>query len=92
MSYISQSAVLLKNNSTQQKGLNTIFTLFIMTKIDSYMENKPWMLLSPVTTIDSYSENKFLMHLPPIDKNYPKIITNNHPSNNNMADVKEGTG
>ena len=50
-----------------------------MTKIELYLENKSWMLLSPMTTMGSYSENKLFVPLSPIRKNYPKIIINNGP-------------
>ena len=92
MSHICQSAVLMKNNLTQQKGLNTIFSLLMMTKIDSYMESKSWMLLFPNTSIRSYLENKLLKPLSPIQKNYPEISTNNGPSSYTTANVKESTG
>ena len=49
-----------------EKTINTeegLIWLFIMTKIDSYSENKLWMLLSLITTIDSYSENQLWMLL-----------------------------
>ena len=62
-----------------------------MTKIDSYLQNKSWMLLSPMTTIGSYSNNKLLMPLSLIHKNYPKIIINNGPNSGTSADVEEST-
>ena len=62
-----------------------------MTKIDSYLQNKSWMLLSPMTTIGSYSSNKLLMPLSPIHRNYPKIIVNNGPNGATSADVEEST-
>ena len=62
-----------------------------MTKIDSYLQNKSWMLLSPMTTIGSYSNNKLLMSLSPIHRNYPKIIINNGPKSATSADVEEST-
>ena len=46
MSHISESAVLMENNLTQPKGVDITFSLFVMTKIDLYLENKIWMLLS----------------------------------------------
>ena len=62
-----------------------------MTKIDSYLQNKSWMLLSPVTTIGSYSNNKLLMPLSAIYRNYPKIIMNNGLNSATPADVEEST-
>ena len=90
MSDIHESAILIKN-LTQRKGHNTIFSLFIMTKIDSYLQNKSWMLLSPMTTFGSYSNNKLLMPLSPIHRNYPKIIINNSPNSATGVDVEEST-
>ena len=81
----------MENNSTQRKGHETIFSLFIMTKIDSYLENKSWMLLSPMTTIGLYSENKLLMPLSAIRRNYLKIIINNGPDSGSAADVRQST-
>ena len=37
--HICYSAVLMVNYTTQQKGLNIIFSLFVVTKINSYMKN-----------------------------------------------------
>ena len=62
-----------------------------MTKIDSYQQNKSWMLLSPITTIGWYPDNKLLMPLSPIDRNYPKIIIIDRPSSTTPADVEEST-
>ena len=74
MSHIHEFPVLMENNLTQRKGPNVIFSLLIMIKIDSYLENKSWMLLSLMTTIGSYFENKLFVPLSPIKRNYPKII------------------
>ena len=60
-----------------------------MTKIDSYLQNKSWMLLSPMTTMGSYSNKKLLMPLSPIHRNYPKVIINNGPNIATSADVEE---
>ena len=51
MSHFSESAVLMENNLTLRKGVDITFSLFIMTKIELYLENKSWMLLSPMTAI-----------------------------------------
>ena len=59
MSHIREPTVLMENNLTKQKGVDITFNLFIMTKIDLHVENKSWILLSPLTTIDSYSKNEF---------------------------------
>ena len=40
MSHFSESAVLMENNLTPQKGVNITSGLFIMTKIELYLENK----------------------------------------------------
>ena len=79
ISHISESAVLMENNLTQPKGVDIIFSLFNMTKIKLYLENKSWMLLSPVTTFGLYSENKLFLPLSPIRRNYSKININNGP-------------
>ena len=91
MSDIRKSAVLMKKAEHHGKGHDTIFSLFIMTKIDWYLQNKLWMLLSPMTTIGSYPNNKLLMPLSPIHRNYSKIITNNGPNGAIPADVEEST-
>ena len=62
-----------------------------MTKIDSYLQNKSWMLVSPMTTMGSYSNNKLLMPLSQIHRNYPKIIINNGPNSATSADVEDST-
>ena len=72
MSHIHESAVLMENNLTQRKGLDVIFSLLVMTKIDSYLKNKLGMLLSPMNKIGSYSKNKLFMPLSPICRNYPQ--------------------
>ena len=64
----------MENSLTQSKELDITFSLFIVTKIELYLENKSWMLLSPGTT-----ENKLFMPLSPIRRNYPQIIINNLP-------------
>ena len=69
----------MENNLKQPKGVDIIFSLFIMTKIKLYLENESWMLLSPVTTFGSYAENKLFVPLSPIRRNYPKININNGP-------------
>ena len=79
ISHISESAVLVENNLTIRKGVDITFSLFIMNKIELYLKNKSWMLLSPIITTGSYSENKIFMPLSPIWRNYPKIIINNGP-------------
>ena len=79
MSHFSEFAVLIENNLTQRKGVDITFSLFIMAKIELYLKNKSWMLLSSMTATGSYSENKLFMPLSPIQKNYPKIIVNNGP-------------
>ena len=79
MSHFNEFAVLMKNNLTLRKGVDIIFSLFIMTKIELCLKNKLWILLSPMTTTGSYSENKLFMPLSPIRRNYPKIIINNGP-------------
>ena len=91
MSHIFESAVLMKNNETQRKGLDTIFSIFIMTKIDLFLQNKSWMLLSPLTTNGSYSDKKYLMLLFPFHRNYSKIIINNGHSSTTPADAEEST-
>ena len=40
MSHFSESAVLMENNLTLQKGVDITFRLFIMTKIELYLEDK----------------------------------------------------
>ena len=62
-----------------------------MAKIDSYLQNKSWILLSPMATIGSYSNNKLLMPLSQIHRNYPKIIVNNGSNSATSADVEEST-
>ena len=91
MSHICQSTVLIKN-FTEQKGLDTIFSFFIMSKTNLCMENKSWVLLSSMTTISLYSGNKLLMPLSLIHKNYLEVITNNGPGSNITEDVKESSG
>ena len=44
----------MENNLTQPKGVDITFSLFIMNKIELYLENNSWMLLSPMTTVGSY--------------------------------------
>ena len=62
-----------------------------MIEIDSYLQNKSWMLLSPMTTIGSYSNKKLLMPLSPIHRKYRQIIINNGPNRATSADVEEST-
>ena len=69
----------MENNLTQPKGVDLTFSLFIMNKMESYLENNSWILLSPVTAVGSYSENKLFKPLSPIRRNYPKITINNSP-------------
>ena len=66
MSHIGGFSVLTENNLTQRKGHDNIFSLFNMTKIDSYLQNQSWLLLFRMPTIGSYSENRILMPLYPI--------------------------
>ena len=79
MSHFSEYAVLMKNNLTLRKGVDITFSLFIMTKIELYLKNKSWMLLSPMTITGLYSENNLFVPLSPIRRNYPKVIINNDP-------------
>ena len=67
----------MENNLTPLKGVDITFGLFIVNKMELYLENNSWILLSPMTTINSYSENKLFKPLSPIRRNYPKIIINN---------------
>ena len=60
------------NNLTQPKGVDITFSLFIMNKMELYLENKLWILLSTMAPVGSYSENKLLKPLSPIRRNYPK--------------------
>ena len=69
----------MENNLTQLKGVDITFSLFIMNKMELYLENNSRILLSPMTTVGSYSENKLFRPLSPIRRNYPKIIINNSP-------------
>ena len=79
MSHFNESAVSMENHLTQRKGVDITVSLFIMTKIELYLKNKSWMLLSPIITTGSYSGNKLFMPLSPIRRSYPKIIINNGP-------------
>ena len=38
-----------ENNLTQPKGVDITFSLFIMNKMELYLENSSWILLSPIT-------------------------------------------
>ena len=69
----------MKNNLTQPKGVDITFSLFIMNKMELYLKNNSWILLSTMTTVGSYSENKLFKPLSPIQRNYPKIIINSSP-------------
>ena len=69
----------MENNLTQPKGVDITFSLFIMNKMEVYLENNSWILLSPMTTVGSYLKNKLFKPLSPIPRNYPKIIINNSP-------------
>ena len=79
MSHFGEFAVPMENNLTLRKGVDITFSLFIMTKMELYLKNNSWMLLSPMTTSGSYSENKLFTPLSPIRRNYSKIIINNGP-------------
>ena len=67
----------MENNLTRPKGVDITFSLFIMNKMELYLENNSWILRSPMTKVGSYSENKLFKPLFPIRRNYPKIIINN---------------
>ena len=41
----------MKNNLTRPKGVDITFSLFIMNKMELYLENNSWILLSPMTTV-----------------------------------------
>ena len=69
----------MENNLTPPKGVDITFSLFITNKVELYLENNSWILLSPMITVGSYSENKLFKPLFPIRRNYPKIIINNSP-------------
>ena len=38
-----------ENNLTRPKGVDITFSLFIMNKMELYLENSSWILLSPIT-------------------------------------------
>ena len=70
----------MENNLTQPKGVDITFSLCIMNKMELYLENNSWILLSLMTTVGSYSEYKLLFKpLSPIRRNYPKTIINISP-------------
>ena len=40
----------MESNLTQPKAVDITFSLFIMNKMELYLENNSWILLSPMTT------------------------------------------
>ena len=70
----------MENNLAQSKEVDITFSLFIMNKMELYLENNSWILLSPITTVGSYSKNKLIIQATfSNSEKLPKIIINNSP-------------
>ena len=80
------------NNLIQPKGIDTIFSLFIIAKIDSYLENN----IMDAAFFYDYNRlvlrKQFINALSSIRRNYPKIIINNVSGCATEPDVKETIG
>ena len=63
MSHFREPAVPMKNNLRQRKGVDITFSLFIMTKIELQLENKLWILLSPMTTTGCTQKTNYSCHI-----------------------------